>query len=244
MRTILKIILGGFLFIFFLFIIDLYVFRGYFSTPLFDASFNNYTFESKEIKNTDCEFTIEKNKNLYILTFENNSFKPFLIWTYRWDTPFFKINDTTFFQHTRLKANFPKYKNSYKYGLDCGSDAGDFSINPYEKFSVKFNNQEILNLAYWGAYHQYNEKNDTIMDLIYNKPLIHINGRKNTFKLFKRNDISKKDSIAMQLYFPLFSYNNKELFYVKSNYIKLSYKDIINKLVKEKSQVFNHLNNL
>ena len=175
------------------------------------------------------------------MTFKNKSIKPFFVWTFRNDETFFKVNDTIFSAHYRLILDVPGSKNKYEYGLGCGTGLGHFSINPFEKFSSEVNQNQLLNCYYWGAYHQNYKTGDTINDLLYNKPLLVVNRKENTFKTFQRNDITNRDSIKAHLYIPIFSYNQSELYYIKSNKIKLSYKKIIEKMIIEESQVFKQI---
>lgn len=221
-----------------IFLTDLYVFRSYFLPDIIYSLFYTGYPETKEVTSTDLELTIKKEDNNFHINFKNKSFKPFLVWTYRWDQLIFKMNDSILSNHYRLIADFPYYKNEYEYGLDCGTGAGHFSINPFERFNSKLTHDELLNHLYWGAYHQYNEKGDTIMDLIYNKPLLVVHHRKNKFKVFPRNDITEKDSVQVQLYLPVFSYNQNNVSYIQSNSIKLSYQKIIEKMINEQRQVF------
>ncbi|WP_075342904.1 hypothetical protein [Tenacibaculum agarivorans] len=223
-------------------LVDLYVFRSYY-LPTFLNNLYDWETSSQEIESEDLSIEITKENNLYEINFKNTSIKAFLVWTYRYDQLLFKMNDSIFRYRYRLKVNTPHFKNDYEYGLDCGTGAGSFSINPYESFSSKVTRQELLDPYYWGAYHQNNKNGDTINDLIYNKPLLIVNHRENTFEVIKRKDITEKDSIDAQLFLPFFSYNHQKLSYAKSNYIKLSYPKIIERMILEKSKVFKKLNN-
>lgn len=239
MKKLLKIVLKLLGFTVVLFLIDLYILRGYYSAPLVNKLYNSGGIEKKS---DDLSITVNKKGKMFRINFKNKSIKPFIVWTYRWNT-FFPVNDSVFTSHYRLKANFPKYQNEYDYGLDCGTGAGTFSINSFECFSYSLKEKELLQYFYIGAYHQYNEKGDTINDLIYNKPLLVLHPRKNTFKVFPRKDLTKQDSINVQLYLPVFSYNHQDLHYVKSNYFKLPYSKMIEQLIKENSKVFNQVYN-
>ncbi len=155
---------------------------------------------------------------------------------------FFKVNDSVFINHLRYKSNFPKYLNKYEYGLDCGTGAGTFTVNPFESFKIKKSYNELINFINWRYHHQNNSTRDTIKDLIYNKPLLLIDRDKN-FKIFKRNDLTNKDSTEIELYIPLFNTDHTNLFYVKSNKVKLSYKDIINNLTESEKKVHEEYKN-
>ncbi|CAL2101578.1 conserved protein of unknown function [Tenacibaculum sp. 190130A14a] len=234
MKKLLKIVLKLLVFTLVLFLIDLYVLRGYYSSPLISKLYSPSGIEKKP---DALSIQVTKKGKVFHIDFKNSSIKPFIVWTYRWKA-FFPVNDSIFSSHYRLKADFPKYQNEYNYGLDCGTGAGTFSITPFECFSYQLKEKDLLKYYYMGAYHQHNKKGDTINDLIYNKPLLVVHPRKNTFKIFPRKDLTKRDSINVQLYLPVFSYNHQDLHYVKSNYFKLPYSKMIDQLIKEKSEVF------
>ena len=234
MKKFLKIILSVVIILFITIMSDLYFLRGNFTPKLFNL-LNKERTAFKEIQNKDCELRITKEGEFYKINFKNNSYKPFFVWTYRWEDPFFKVNDSIFYRHLRYKSYFPKYINEYHYGLDCGSGAGEFAIKPYESFKVKKSYKELINFIYWRSVHQFNSENDTIKDLIHNKPLL-LTDRRKEFKIFKRTDLTEKDSTDIQLYIPLFNASHKKLFYVKSNKIKLSYRDIIENLTNSEKE--------
>lgn len=241
MKKLFKIILSLIAICFIAILIDLYAFRGYF-TPDLLYLIKSKNLKVKEIENIDCNLFIKKEGDFYNLTFDNISYKTFLTWTYRDENLLFKVNDSIFFQHIRYKSHFPKYKNDYHYGLDCGTGAGYFTINPYESFKIKSTYKELIKFIYWESVHQYNTINDTVKDLIYNKPLLLTN-RWEKFKVFERNDLSERDSTDVEFYIPLFSINHKKLFYVKSNKIKLSYKDIIDNLTLSEKRAHEEFKN-
>jgi hypothetical protein len=235
MKKLFKIILSLVTICLILILIDLYLLRGYLTPNLLSFIYTKNS-KAKEIKNKDCNLFIKKEGDFYNLTFENKSYKPFLIWTYRNEKPLFKVNDSIFFQNLRYKSYFPQYKNDYHYGLDCGTGAGFFAINSYESFQIKKTYKELIKFIYWRSVHQYNIENDTIKDLIYNKPLL-LTDRRKEFKIFERNDLTEKDSTEVQFYIPLFSFDHKKLSYIKSNKIRLSYKDIINNLTVAEKKI-------
>jgi len=241
MKKLIKIVIRLLVFIIVLFLIDLYLLRGYYSAPLINKLYNP-EISSIEKKSDALNIQVSRQRKVLQINFKNKSIRPFLVWTYRWNA-LFPVNDSVFSSHYRLKTKFPKYENEYHYGLDCGTGAGTFSITPLESFSSKITEEKLLEYFCIGAYHQYNEKSDTINDLIYDKPLMVIDGRKNTFKVFPREDLTKQDSINVQLYLPVFSFTHQNLYYVKSNFFKLPYSKMIEQLIKENSQVFKQINN-
>ncbi len=237
MKKFIKVFFTIFFVIVLLIVIDLHMFRGYFS-DLYLTPFYNEDMNTEEVESNDLQLNIFKKDDRYHICFKNKTAKPFFVWTYRNDEILFKVNDSVFRYHYRLIPDIPEFKDKFDYGLDCGTGAGSFSINPYESFSSKISHKQFLDPYYWGAYHQNNTSSDTINDLIYNKPLLIVHHRKNTFKVFNREDITDKDSLSAQLYLPVFSYNGKNLHYIKSNYIDIAYKDIIDRMIKEKGEVF------
>ncbi|WP_299839209.1 hypothetical protein [uncultured Tenacibaculum sp.] len=242
MKKLFKITLYIFFIILGFTLFDLYAFRGYY-TNICISKIYNYDFEIEGKETNELTLKIINEKKLYNIHFKNKTAKPFFVWTYRNDEVAFKVNDSVFRYQYRLNLDIPEFKNKYEYGLDCGTGAGSFSINPYESFTSKIPHEKLLDPYYWGTYHQKNNNGDTINDLIYNKPLLLVYYRKNTFKVFNRTDITDKDSIYAQLYLPVFSYNRKDLSYIKSNYINLSYKDIVNRMIQENSRVFKQVYN-
>ncbi|MGB1041781.1 MAG: hypothetical protein ACPGU6_00165 [Tenacibaculum sp.] len=220
---------------------DLYIIRGYITPNILYSLNFDYSRNGLETTNEYCNLTITKEDDSFNIQFKNNSYKPFLVWTYRWDS-YFKVNDSVFIDHLRYKSYFPKHTNKYEYGLDCGTGAGTFTVNPFETFKIKKTYKELVNFIYWENVHQYNSINDTINDLIYNKPLLLVD-RDKEFKIFKRNDLTDKDSTEIELYLPLFTIDHKTLFYVKSNKIKISYKDIINNLIKGEKRIHDEFKN-
>ncbi|CAL2081241.1 hypothetical protein [Tenacibaculum sp. 190524A05c] len=237
MKKFVKIVIYVTILVISLILSDLYILRGKFS-HIYLFPFSNKPIASKEVQSKDLALEILKKSDKYLFNFRNKSIKPFFVWTYRNDKTIFEVNDSVLRYHYRLIPDLPEFKNKYEYGLDCGTGAGSFTINPFEKFSSEVTHNQVLNPYYWGAYHQNNKSGDTINDLLYNKPLLIVYHRKNTFKVFDRQDITSKDSLRVQLYLPVFSFDHNELSYIKSNYIKLSYKKIIERMIIEESDVF------
>ena len=240
MSRFIKISVSILILFFFIITADLFIFRGYFSN-LFVSPYLNSKKSFKQVELKYLKLNIQKKAKNYIINFKNTSLNTFFVWTFRNDKVFFSVNDSVLRYQYRLIIDVAKDKNTYEYVLDCGTGAGSFTINPFENFTSTISHKQILNPYYWGAYHQNNITGDTINDLINNKPLLLINNRKNTFKIFDRPDITNKDSIKVQLYLPVFSYDYNNLTYVKSNFFKLSYKEIINQVINEKKVVFKQI---
>ncbi|SEB37798.1 hypothetical protein SAMN04489761_0283 [Tenacibaculum sp. MAR_2009_124] len=234
-KTLKKIVITSLLVVLTFYLTDLYIFRGYFTPDILYLLSDKNIETGKEIKNKNCSLSIEKQDNSFLINFKNRSLKPYLVWTYRYKK-LFPVNDSIFFLHLRNKVSFPYYKNKHEYGLDCGTGAGVFSINPFESFQIRKSYKEFVNSIYWSNVHQYNSSYDTVKDLIYNKPLLLID-RKQKFRNFKRNDLITTDSTEVSLYIPLFSFDHKELFYVKSNSIRISYLDIIENLTIHEKKI-------
>ena len=205
---------------------DLYLFRGYF-LDLTSYPLSNKVIESEVVKSDDLELKIFKKDDFYNIKFKNKSLKYFYATTYRWDINF-PMNDSIFSLHYRTKTYYPKYENNYNNSFDCGTGIGYFSINPFENFSTKISYKKLIE-NYLEGNHFVNTKNDTIFDLIYNKPLI-VKNRNKEFEIFKRDDIIKKDSVAFRLYIPIYSYNFQKLIYVKSNPFNVAYLDVVKNL--------------
>lgn len=217
-----------------LYLTDLYLLRGYFTSAIIYSFYKENTRNVKEVKNKNCSLSIEKKGNSFQINFENRSLDSYFVWTYRYDKLLYEVNDSIFFLHLRNKFNFPQYNNEYEHGLECV--AGEFSINPLESFEIKKSYKEFINSIYWSGVHQYNSSHDTVKDLVYNKPLL-LTDRKKKFKVFKRNDLTSTDSTDVSLYIPLFSFGHKELFFVKSNSVRISYLDIIENLTIHEKKI-------
>lgn len=241
MKKLIKIIALLFSIILITFLADLYILRGYFTPKIIYSLNSDNSQNGLEVLNDYCSLTVSKENNYFNIDFKNNSYKPFLVWTYRWE-PFFKVNDSVFINHLRYKSNFPKYTNRYDYGLDCGTGAGTFTINPFESFKAQKTYNELVDFIYWSGHHYDNSTKDTIKDLIYNKPLLLVD-RNKKFKVFERNDLTDKDSTEIELYLPLFNINHKTLFYVKSNKVKLCYRDIIDNLINYEKKIHEEFKN-
>ncbi|MEE4000308.1 hypothetical protein V1T75_08155 [Tenacibaculum sp. FZY0031] len=235
MKKLIKFALTILSFLIIFILVDLYVFRGYFS-DLYLGPFYENNLKTEEIISNDLELKIIKQKNIYEINFKNKTLKPYFIWTYRWNV-YFPVNDSIFSFHYRFNANFPEHKDEFDYSVSCSTGLNTFTINPLESFQNKLNYKQIVNLVYWPYYHHQKIKNDTIMDLIHGKPLLFNNDK--VMKIFERNDISKRDSINLKFYLPVFNYNNQNLIYVKSNNIKIAYKDIVENLIKSEKYIRN-----
>ncbi|CAM1362678.1 hypothetical protein [Tenacibaculum xiamenense] len=222
------------------FLVDLYVFRGYFSTDIVYILSYPHEKELIEVENNNLSIEIDKSNDDFILTFKNNSIKPYLTLTYRWNI-IFDIDNEKFLQHYRTKYNSKFIKEKYNYSVSCGTGLSTFSINPYESFQSKISYRDFLKDFGINYCHYKTTKNDTIMDVIHNKPLLFLDDKNDQFKVFNRADLTLKDSIEVQLYLPVFSYDYKEVTYVKSNYIKLPYLNIIDNLITEKSESYKRI---
>jgi len=111
-----------------------------------------------------------------------------------------------------------------------------FSIKPYERFSNKISSQELINQFDWNFHYFFKKRNDTIIDLLYNKPILYKNRKNKELKVFNRNDITMKDSITMSLYLNVYTYNFNHHMVVESNPVSLPYKDVINLLIEREKQ--------
>lgn len=233
MKKLKKIALTIIAFVIIFILTDLYIFRGYFA-DIYLGPFYNTKIETTEIESDDLELRIIKKDNSYCVNFKNKSIKPFFTWTYRWDT-YFPVNDSIFSLHYRFKADFPQFKDTYDYSVSCSTGLSKFTINPLESFHKKLNYKQIVNLVNWRHYHYKKVKNDTLVDLFHDKPIL-FNDNDTVLKIFERNDLTIKDSIDLKFYIPVFNYNYQNLIYVKSNSIKIAYSDIIKRLIKEEKK--------
>lgn len=217
-----------------LILIDLYVFRGYFNVDIFRRYFADYS-ERKEIQSDNLEFKIQKSDSSFLINFRNKSLKPYFVKTYRWKVKF-PVNDSIFFLHLRSKSYYPKLRDDYGDGMDCGTGIGYFSINPLESFEQEIGYYELIknHLSYD---HRKKTQGDTINDLFYDKPLI-ISKKDQLPYQINRDDLTEKDSLSLRLYIPVYNYNYNQLIYVKSNKIKVSYLDVIKNDIQVKKEDF------
>jgi hypothetical protein len=221
-------ILGLLLFIISL---DLFFCRGYFSDFYLSPFYVDYT-ERREVDSEDLEFVINKEKDLYHITLKNKSIKLFFTRVYR-EGILFSRADTIIPYYYRTKSFYPKSKDDYDNSFGCGTGLGHISINPLEHFNKKL---DYVSLVKNYVYFNYlNRDNDTINDLIYNKPHLILKENKPPTVL-KRNDLIEIDSINFKLYLPVYNYNYSKMIYVKSNTFKVAYLDIITNYIDQKKK--------
>ncbi|AFM04757.1 hypothetical protein Fleli_2387 [Bernardetia litoralis DSM 6794] len=208
--------------------IDLYVFRGYYTSKIIIQP-NSW----RNTQNYSCKLTIEqKNNNKYLFKFKNKSIIPSYFLNYRNEKYFQNINDTLFFTYIR-KNLFPAYRFDYYNSFDCGTGLGLTSINPFESFEIEKTYNDIIE----ESYHQdllkktdffHNKVKKSYEDLDY----------KEIDSLLKKESeiISITDSIEIEYYTIMYSFVSKEEKYTKSNKINVSLKDLLEKYKTEYSE--------
>jgi len=222
MKIIQRFLLAVLSLVILLFIIDLYFFRSYFSCEvinLYNQKYYTYSENEEdkyEIENNSFDLKIKSEKDFYTITLKNKTIKPFLTMSpWRGDQIIYNINDSLFNNFYRLKVSTPKYKSEYDYSLGC-LGSGPFSINPYESFSYKIPHDKFLKQYNLNFRYFFKEKNDTIVDILYDKPLLYKNKKLKEFKIFNRDDIKSKKIINVQLYLNVYTYNFKHHMVVES----------------------------
>lgn len=219
-------------------IVDIFIFRGYF---LADYTGSKKTYGDYSNKVSKISYSVKKlgNSNYY-LTLDNNSFSPIYIWSYRNEELIQKFNDSILFQYaSRYKIKFPLKETEYHYGFDCGTGVGMTAIRPFESFSLEVNYNYLLDFfdIRYDHYNEINLKDSVINDLFYNKPLfLEDNGK---FLFVKNIAIGKKDSVKVNFYLPTFTFFRGEIIYAKSNEVKFSYLDLLNK-IKERDSLYSY----
>lgn len=184
-------------------IVDLHVFRGYFSLPyLYPQTYEEY--------DGDIEYRIDINQNGTLnLSFKNNSPTYVPVILYRWAV-MFDLTDTMLFhyagRHRFLKDEHVIFDSGG--GFDCGTDLYAALIKPYESFSLKHQNlEQFLSTSELGHF------------------IVSIKEQ--------GIDISPSETVTCQLYLPIFSfgaektriYSNK--FEIPTKYVLEEYESYI-----------------
>ncbi len=220
MKKIIKIISIQFLLFFILILIDLYVFRGYYTSEIIINP--NMWVDNQDY---DCNLKIEKDNKNYIFRLTNKSICPKYFTNYRNDELFQKLGDTLPLLY--LEKNLGDlYSEGYYPHFDCGTGLGLTSINPFDSFEIRKTYNDIIN----------ENSHNLIKTIELNKPIKSFSKKQidsiinNEFK-----SISEKDSIDVEYYLPMISFVSKNSLYVVSNKINLSKKDLFIRYMKRNS---------
>jgi len=202
-----------------LIIIDLYVFRGFYTSKIHikpDAWVNDQTHS--------CKFQIEKIANdKYLFTFKNNSILPKYFLNYRNEEYLQKITDTMFFDYSG-KNLFPAYGFDYYYNFDCGTGLGLSSINPLETFKIEKNYKDIINeFCHFGTIMKtsfFNKRTE--------KPYTELSFEEIDSLIINGSElVSKTDSVQIEYYIKMNSSFSKNGIYSVSNKINIGLNDLL-----------------
>jgi len=215
-----RIILIQLLIVLTLITIDLYVFRGFYSSKVYIQyeEWNNDQIYS-------CELKIEKISNdNYLFTFRNKSILPKYFLNYRNDKIRQKVTDTIFFNYLE-KNLFPAYSFDYYRRFDCGTGVGLSSINPLESFRIEKSYEDIINES--------SSLNRIKNITFFNKRFIDLDYYEIDSLIVNENPlVSINDSIEIEYYINMNSFISKDVNYIVSNRINVSLKDILDQYKK------------
>ncbi|MEZ4886339.1 MAG: hypothetical protein R3E32_16505 [Chitinophagales bacterium] len=232
----LKIVSIGFLLLLLCVFADLQFTRGYFLkyvtampqmgeiTEDILGSFE-YHIQKKENGNFDC-------------TIRNNSIFPVNLIVYRNEAFFYNIEDSTLFDvgyATRVRLNLPHGIVEENSGFDCGTGIGLATINPFEKFQQEDIFETLANDHFIQS---------SLLEPIINgdsllaiPPLIFDKTKSNfVFTGTDKRNVNYKDSLELKFYLPIYSIFTGKQFNLYSNCIKLSYLDLIERIVRNHNQ--------
>lgn len=207
--------------------IDLYVFKGFYTSKVTIAPdvWGNS-------KSYSCKLKIEKKTdNKYLFTFTNNSIIPQYFINYRNGQHFQNVTDSLFFNY--LDRNlFPAYHVGYSLNFDCGTGLGYTSINPLESYEIEKNYEDII-------------KECSTFDILKKTDFIYEKSKKKYLEL-KSNYLEidslirdesqlvlATDSLEVEYYIMTYSFVSKNQMYTLSNRIKVSIKDLLEQYKKK-----------
>ncbi|WP_196896039.1 hypothetical protein [Aureivirga marina] len=204
-------------------IIDLYVFRGYFSSSVI-ISPNEWNYEIDR----SSKLSITKNNNKYLFNYNNNSLSPKYVLNYRSGKKLMKFNDTIFFYSLR-KNLFPNYDTDYSNSFDCGTGLDLISINPFDSYKIEKTYQEIINEC---SYSDYFKKTEYFQKK-FPKQFKHLKYHQIDSLIIKEKDfISNKDSVKVEYFIVMYSYLSKDRLRTVSNKINVSLKDLFESYIE------------
>ena len=242
MKKVIKILIIFSVFIFILYLFDLYATRSYFLAN----EFREYpTYRSIKNENLDVIFHIKKtNTDSIELIFKNNSIKPLYFTHYRHgenltQSIFYPLGKQTFFNNSRVFIpEFDKPIEQNYIGFECGTGLGVSSIKPYESFKKEVKLSDFYEMIELLNTLTLSEDNSLIerkhhQSIGYFKSF-ELNNVK--FEWNKEILLSHSDSINFQLYTPIHSLFSKSQTIVYSNIIKVPYLEIIESKIKKSEE--------
>lgn len=228
MKKVWKISSYGLLFMMILFLLDLYIFRGFYSskTPI------NYK-NNEVYLNHNFEFLIsKKNDSIYNFKFSNKAFPPKLIVSYRYDW-IQNLSDSLFFSNYMFDNIYPNInKQDYDFHFSCGTGVVPSSINPFEKFNTEFSYREIVERCYYQIMNTYN---CDILDIVKNRKLNY--SKFDSLVFTEKFRFKEKDSVKLEFYFPLFGLYTSERSYISSNKISIASNDLLTAYIKKRKSI-------
>lgn len=210
------------------FLLDTYLTRGHFTQKIYSQRLYEDAIDGSSI----LDFQINRLENgNYCLKIKNRKPSIFYFRAYRNDKIFLNKNQIKIFNYGRIKIETPIYKSKQSSGFDCGTGLGLININPYEGFTEELNYDQFLEKISLKS-QVTRKRNTTYYDIIYDKPLIQdkrmIGSERNN-----ENKIVEMDSISVSFYLPVYSIISGQEMIVSSNSIKISYQDVLNKLMEK-----------
>jgi len=216
--------------IFFLIIIDLYLFRGYYTSRViitsgYDYDPDDYTYGIYIKKGKDDK---------YIIKFKNYSLFPRYLRNYRNDELIQHLTDTIFFN--QLGGNlFPAYGTNYSYDFGCGTGLGLTGINPYESFKIEKSYKDII-------------KEFSSSEILANSMYLYESSpSRESFNQIDYDEIDSliesesqhvlaTDSVKIEYYINMYSFVSRNPIRIISNRINVSVKDLIDEYMNKRNK--------
>lgn len=221
-----RVLLIQFLVFLLLIIIDLYVFRGFYSSEIIINP--NHPFITE---NNSCCFKIKKETDdKYIFTFKNYSLFPKYLMNYRNEQYFQSVHSDLFFNYIDAII-FPAYGTDYNLNFDCGTGLGLSSINPFESFKVEMTYKEIIEDISWLdilSNSMYLEERYSFEKPFYDLEYDEID----SLIVEVSQNVLITDSVQVEYFVPLYSFVSKDRINMESNKVTVSMKDILDEYMK------------
>ena len=178
-----------------------------------------------EIKSKNIEYLIKKdNSGTYTFQFNNNSIIPcnFTFYRYLGENDIILNNvEEIFFDWNQLRIINPTNSlEDYNLGVSCGTGLGLCSINSFEKFKKTYTYKDVLDKVSYESYISDFE----LKDKFYGEDIF---SDKDRYIINPNSKLTNRDSLEIEFYRALHSYGKKEIFYIKSNTIKIGYLDVL-----------------
>lgn len=134
-----------------IFLIDIILFRGFYSVKYFAS-----TDRTKKDIEIEIEYSIKKVNNNWELTFSNNSVNFYYFLMYRNDKEFITLPDSFYFKENRFKLISDSLIYECESDFMCGTGLGPFLIFPKEK--RKFITKNLADLVPYDHYPYFKDK--------------------------------------------------------------------------------------